>query len=65
MLDRPELADLVIPDLARWQDWGSMDKLVALFQNADEELRGSAPVVQFLRVALIPRHLSTSPSYEN
>ena len=23
MLDRPELADLVIPDLARWEDWGS------------------------------------------
>ena len=23
MLDRPELADLVIPDLARWQDWSA------------------------------------------
>ncbi len=23
MLDRPQLADLVIPDLARWQDWGA------------------------------------------
>ena len=37
MLDRPQLADLVIPDLARWQDWGSMDKLVDLFKNANEE----------------------------
>ena len=33
MLDRPQLADLVIPDLARWEDWSVMDRLVELFKN--------------------------------
>lgn len=36
MLDRPKLADLVIPDLARWQDWGSMDRLVKMFKDSCE-----------------------------
>jgi hypothetical protein len=31
VLDRPELADLVIADLARWKDWSVMDRVVALF----------------------------------
>ena len=37
MLDRPELADLVIPDLAKWEDWGVMDKLFDLYKNANEK----------------------------
>ena len=50
MLNRPELADLVIPDLARWQDWSAMDRLVQLFKEADEESSYiRVPVVQFLR----------------
>ena len=58
MLDRPQLADLVIPDLARWQDWGSMDKLVALFKNANEESSWvRVPVVQFLRACPDPKAL--------
>jgi hypothetical protein len=56
MLDRPQLADLVIPDLARWQDWGSMDKLVDLFKNANEESSWvRVPVVQFLRACPDPK----------
>ena len=56
MLDRPQLADLVIPDLARWQDWGSMDKLVDLFKNANEESSWvRVPVVQFLRACPEPK----------
>ncbi len=50
MLNRPQLADLVIPDLARWQDWKAMDKLVDLFKNANEESSWvRVPVIQFLR----------------
>ncbi len=30
LLDRPELADLVIADLARWEDWSVQDKLMAM-----------------------------------
>jgi hypothetical protein len=58
MLDRPQLADLVIPDLARWQDWGSMPKLVALFKDANEESSWvRVPVVQFLRACPDPKAL--------
>lgn len=31
LLDRPELADLVIADLARWKDWSVQDRLMTLF----------------------------------
>ncbi|MDA7978850.1 MAG: hypothetical protein MPJ50_08785 [Pirellulales bacterium] len=49
MLDRPQLADLVIPDLARWEDWTITDKLVTLFKDADEETSWvRVPVVQYL-----------------
>ena len=33
MLDRPQLADLVIPDLARWEDWSVIDRLVDAVQE--------------------------------
>ncbi|MCA9266937.1 MAG: hypothetical protein KDA41_00625, partial [Planctomycetales bacterium] len=49
MLDRPKLADLVIVDLARWEDWSVMDRLVQLFKNADEESSWvRVPVVRYL-----------------
>lgn len=31
LLDRPELADLVIADLARWNDWSVQDRLMELY----------------------------------
>ena len=34
LLERPDLADLVIVDLARWQDWDAADRLIAMY---DEE----------------------------
>jgi hypothetical protein len=55
MLDRPELADLVIPDLARWQDWSAMDKLVTLFKNADQNSSWvRVPVINYLRACPLP-----------
>lgn len=55
MLDRPQLADLVIPDLARWEDWSVMDRLVELFKNADEESAWvRVPVVNYLRACPLP-----------
>jgi hypothetical protein len=55
MLDRPQLADLVIPDLARWQDWSAMDKLVELFKKADDESSWvKVPVVNYLRACPKP-----------
>ena len=38
LLDRPELADLVIADLARWEDWSVMDRLMKLYGKGDYSL---------------------------
>ena len=55
VLDRPELADLVIPDLARWEDWGSMDRLVQMFKDAGEKSSWvRVPIVNFLRACPLP-----------
>jgi hypothetical protein len=55
MLDRPQMADLVIPDLARWEDWESMEKLVKLFKDADDKTSWvRVPVVQFLKACPLP-----------
>ena len=55
MLDRPQLADLVIPDLARWEDWSVMDRLVELFKNAKEDsIWVRVPVINYLRACPKP-----------
>lgn len=55
LLDNPKLADLIVPDLARWQDWSAMDKLVQLFINADAETAWvRLPVVNYLRACPLP-----------
>ncbi len=55
LLDRPELADLVIPDLARWEDWSQVDKVVGLFKNADEKTSWvRVPVINYLRACPLP-----------
>jgi len=49
MLDRPALADLVIADFARWEDWSVVDKLVHLFKTADEDTSWvRVPVIRYL-----------------
>lgn len=56
LLDRPDVADLVIPDLARWQDWESMDRLVELFKKADKATSWiRIPVVQYLMACPLPK----------
>jgi hypothetical protein len=56
MLARPELADLVIPDLARWEDWGAVDQLMELYKTADEKSSWvRVPVVNYLRACPLPR----------
>jgi hypothetical protein len=55
MLARPRLADLVIPDLARWQDWSAMPRLVELFKTADEQSAYvRVHVVNYLRACPLP-----------
>ncbi len=55
ILDRPELADLVIPDLARWEDWTQIDKLAELFKSADDKSSWvRVPVINYLRACPLP-----------
>jgi len=55
LLDEPKLADLVIADLARWQDWTVVDKLVALFKNAEaDNIFVREPVVNYLKACPLP-----------
>jgi hypothetical protein len=55
MLARPQLADLVIPDLARWEAWDSMDRLVELFKESDDDSGWvRVPVINFLRACPKP-----------
>lgn len=35
LLDNPDLADLVIADLARWEDWSVMDRLMKAYGKGD------------------------------
>jgi hypothetical protein len=56
MLDRPQLADLVIPDLARWEDWSVMDKLVELFKTSNDESSWvRVPVINYLQACPLPK----------
>ena len=55
VLDRKDLADLVIPDLARWSDWSQIDRLVNLFVKADPDNNWvRVPVVNYLRACPLP-----------
>jgi hypothetical protein len=55
LLARPDLADLVIPDLARWGDWSQIDKMCELFEKAnDDNLWVRVPVINYLRACPLP-----------
>jgi hypothetical protein len=57
VLDHPRLADQAIMDLARWQDWSVMDRLVNLFKSADPETTTwvRIPVINYLRACPLPK----------
>lgn len=55
VLNRPQMADLVIPDLARWQDWSAMDRLVTMFKNVDSSSSWPRiPIINYLRACPLP-----------
>jgi hypothetical protein len=57
VLDHPRVADQAIMDLARWQDWSVMDRIVALFKSNDSEVTSwvRVPVVNYLRACPLPK----------
>jgi len=55
LLDEPKLADLVIADLARWQDWSVADRLVGIFKDAKaDNIFVREPIVNYLRACPLP-----------
>lgn len=55
VLDRQDLADLIIPDLARWSDWSQVDRLKRLFLAAEADNNWvRVPVVNYLRACPLP-----------
>lgn len=54
-LDRPDLADLVIADLARWKDWSVQDRLRAMYDAPEYD-------VQSVKRAIVRYFLACSAS---
>jgi len=55
LLDRPLLADLVIADLARWEDWSAVEPLARLFRISDGENSFVRPnVIRYLQACPTP-----------
>ncbi len=56
VLDRPDMADMVIPDLARWKDWEVMERLVTMFReaNTDETNWVRTPIISYLQACPKP-----------
>jgi hypothetical protein len=56
MLQRPDLADLVIHDLSKAEDWEVIDQVMGLYREADpKESWVRVPVVNYLRACPLPR----------
>ena len=52
LLDRPDLADLVVTDLARWEDWSITDKLWEIYHDDDYNIPSiKRAIVRFYLVA--------------
>jgi hypothetical protein len=55
LIDRPELASVVIADLARWEDWQALPRLVELFKTAEKDASGlRVQVVNYLLTCPLP-----------
>ena len=55
LLNEPKLADLVIADLARWQDWSVIAKLTTIYVNATpENIFVREPIVNYMKACPLP-----------
>lgn len=48
VLDKPDFAEQAITDLARWEDWTVLDRLVTMFSEAPEDTYVKEPIVAYL-----------------
>ncbi|MCG8449271.1 MAG: hypothetical protein MI725_06800 [Pirellulales bacterium] len=51
LLDNKDVADQVVVDLSRWEDWSVLDKLVSLFKDSEKDGWIRQPVVSYLLTA--------------
>jgi hypothetical protein len=50
------MADLVVPDFARWKQWNYCDSLIAAYQKSEkDDLRLRLPIINYLRVCPLPQ----------
>ena len=55
LLDQPKLADLVIADLARWEDWSALAKLEKLFAEANaDNIFVREPIANYMKACPLP-----------
>ena len=50
-LDNSEISDQVIPDLARWEDWSILDRLVTMFNESEADAWIRQPVISYVLTA--------------
>lgn len=56
VLDRDEARDMVIPDLARWEDWSVMERLVKIFRESDGDDNWiRVPIASYLFACPLPQ----------
>ena len=48
VLDKPDFAEQAITDLARWEDWSVLDRLVTMFKEADPRTYVKEPIIAYL-----------------
>jgi hypothetical protein len=54
-LDYPKYADLVIPDLARWQDWSVTDRVMELYRDKENDAPFVRdPAAKYMRLCPLP-----------
>ena len=59
LLNEPKLADLVIADLARWQDWSVIEKLTTIYVDATpENIFVREPIVNYMKACPLPEAAS-------
>lgn len=48
VLEKPDFAEQAITDLARWEDWSVLDRLVTMFKEAEPKTYVKEPIVAYL-----------------
>ncbi len=54
LLDHSEIADQVIPDLARWEDWTVLNPLVKIFKDDSERMQMRIPIARYVMACPLP-----------